>query len=448
MTPDHHLDDAVETADRGAILTEVDPDEAHSDVPESAAIPVLTEPRDGVPAVIEDLDALRHAAQLIRAGSGPLAVDAERASGYRYGQRAYLIQVRRHDSGTFLIDPTAFTDLSPLADSFAGVEWVLHAASQDLPCLREVGLSPDRLFDTELAGRLLGYPRVGLSALMEDILGVSLAKEHSAADWSTRPLPEPWLRYAALDVELLVELRDAIEDELHAANKYELAMEEFEAIRDAPPASPRVDPWRRTSGLHKIRKPRQLAAVREMWQARDIVAQRRDVSPGRVLQDSAIIAAAAALTGTTAPDLSTLPAFNTKGAKRHLSQWQQAMVIASQLPDHELPAATVPSSGPPPARSWPDKDPLAARRLALVKDELAALSERESIPVENLMTPDLVRRVLWSPPFEPGGPVDEQLEVLLAVLRDGGARPWQIAKVADVLLDALNYLPELNVSAD
>lgn len=425
-----------------------DPDVAVLTEPEAPSVPVLTEPRDGVPGVIEDRDGLKAAADRISTGTGPLAVDAERASGYRYGQRAYLIQVRRNGSGTFLIDPIACDDLGPLAQSFSGLEWVLHAASQDLPCLREVGLSPDSLFDTELAGRLLGYPRVGLSALLEDILGVSLAKEHSAADWSTRPLPEPWLRYAALDVELLVELRDAIEQELRKAGKYDLALEEFEAIRTAPPAAPRVDPWRRTSGLHKIRKPRQLATVRAMWEARDLVAQRRDISPGRVLQDSAIIAAATAVTGPTAPDLTTLPAFNTRGAKRHLAQWQQAVDDAAKLADSQLPPATVPSSGPPPARAWPDKDPLAAQRLALVKDELASISERESIPVENLMTPDLVRRVLWSPPFAPGGPADQQWALLLPVLRDGGARSWQIDRVADVLVRALNYVPDLNAAAE
>jgi ribonuclease D len=279
---------------------------------------------------------------------------------------------------------------------------------------------------------------------MEDILGVSLAKEHSAADWSTRPLPEPWLRYAALDVELLIELRDAIEGQLRIAGKYELAMEEFEAVRLAPPAPPRVDPWRRTSGLHKIRKPRQLAVVRELWQARDTQAQRRDVSPGRVLADSAIIAAAAAFTGSTAPDLSTLPAFATKGAKRHLAAWQEAVERVSRLDDRDLPPASVPSSGPPPARSWPDKDPVAAGRLALVKDELAKISARESIPVENLMTPDLIRRVLWTPPSEPTRPADDQLAALLPVLRDGGARSWQINLVADVLVTALTYTPDLN----
>jgi ribonuclease D len=429
------------------VIDEQMPDDSapESDVP---AVPVLTEPRDGVPPVIETQADLVRAAELLAAGTGPLAIDAERASGFRYGQRAYLIQVRRHGSGTHLIDPIAVEDLSPLHTLFAGTQWVLHAASQDLPCLREVGLTPSSLFDTELAGRLLGYPRVGLSGLLEDVLGVSLAKEHSAADWSTRPLPEPWLRYAALDVELLLELRDEIEQALRDAGKYELAIQEFDAIRDAPPTPPRVDPWRRTSGLHKIRKPRQLAAVRALWEARDAVAQRRDTSPGRVLQDVAIVAAATALTDSTAPDVSTLPAFAGRGARRHLSEWQRAVDTAASLPDSELPPATVKPTGPPPARSWPDKDPAAATRLAVAKESLAAISTKYSIPVENLMTPDLVRRVLWSPPFEPQELTQAQQRTeLVGILRDGGARPWQIDLVCDSLLTAITHVPDTTLVA-
>ena len=172
----------------------------------------------------------------LAAGTGPIAVDAERASGYRYGQRAYLVQIRRSGSGSFLVDPVAFDDLSPLADAINDAEWVLHAASQDLPCLAEIGLRPRELFDTELAGRLLGHPRVGLGAMTESVLGIGLEKGHAAADWSTRPLPEDWLRYAALDVEVLIDLRDALAAELDAAGKTEWARQEFAAIVAAPPA--------------------------------------------------------------------------------------------------------------------------------------------------------------------------------------------------------------------
>ena len=152
-----------------------------------------------------------------------MAVDAERAHGFRYSQRAYLIQLRRAGAGTHLIDPIAFgqpADLSVRsATALADAEWVIHAASQDLPCLYEVGLVPRTLFDTELAARLLGYPRVALGTMLEELLGVRLLKEHSAADWSTRPLPSEWLNYAALDVELLVELRDRLAAELVASRQ-------------------------------------------------------------------------------------------------------------------------------------------------------------------------------------------------------------------------------------
>jgi len=394
----------------------------------------LLAPRDGVPPVIVTPHQLREAAALIAAGTGPLAVDAERASGYRYGQRAYLVQLRREGAGTHLVDPTALPDLQPLIEAVAGTEWVLHAASQDLPCLRELGLEPASLFDTELAGRLLGYPRVGLAALLEEVLGWSLAKEHSAADWSTRPLPEPWLRYAALDVELLVELRDALEAELAEAGKLEWAHQEFDAVRDAAPAAPRTDPWRRTSGVHKLRRPRQLAVVRALWGARDAVARRRDVSPGRILPDASIIAGALAATQSGFHSLDDVAAFTGRGAKRHMGEWQAAVEEALRLPDSELPAQSLPSDGPPPPRAWADKDPDAAARLAVARRALAALAEQVGLPVENLASPDLVRRVLWTPPPGPDG--------VAPALAAGGARPWQIELVGPLLADALGATAE------
>ncbi|HEX6447724.1 MAG TPA: ribonuclease D, partial [Streptosporangiales bacterium] len=192
-----------------------DPEE----VAESAAsdtVPLL-EPHDGVPAVLQRRADLRSALQPFAATDGPVAFDAERASGYRYGQRAYLVQLRRPGVATLLLDPIALVDLTPVEKTFVDAEWVIHAANQDLPCLAEVGLVPKRLFDTELAGRLLGYPRVALGTLVERLLGYRLEKGLASVDWSTRPLPHDWLVYAALDVELLVELRDRLEVELEAA---------------------------------------------------------------------------------------------------------------------------------------------------------------------------------------------------------------------------------------
>ena len=258
---------------------------------DAGPVPLLV-PAGPVAGPITDPGELAEWAARLGSGSAdPVALDAERASGFRYGSRAYLVQLRRTDVGTALLDPIALGDLSVLDEPLSRSEWVLHAANQDLPCLAEVGIRPRRLFDTELAGRLAGLPRVGLGPLVEQILGLQLRKGHGAADWSTRPLPHDWLVYAALDVEVLIELRDKMEALLRRQGKWEWARQEFEAIVLTPPAVPRTDPWRRTSGMHRITDRRALAVVRELWESRDRIARRRDVAPHRILPDSAIIAA-------------------------------------------------------------------------------------------------------------------------------------------------------------
>ncbi|GAA3933768.1 ribonuclease D [Streptomyces gulbargensis] len=390
----------------------------------------MLEPREGVPPVVASEDALAEVIAAFAAGSGPVAVDAERASGYRYGQRAYLVQLRREGAGTALIDPVGCPDLSGLGEALAGTEWILHAATQDLPCLRDIGMLPTSLFDTELAGRLAGFPRVGLGAMVESVLGYALEKGHSAVDWSTRPLPEPWLRYAALDVELLVDLRDALEKELDRQGKLEWARQEFDAIASAPPAPPRKDPWRRTSGMHKVRRRRQMAVVRELWTARDRIAQRRDVSPGKVLSDAAIVEAALALPANVAA-LSALPGFGHRMGRRQLEQWQAAVDRARALPESELPQPGQQVAGPPPPRAWADKDPVAAARLSAARAAVSALAEELNLPQENLITPDTVRRVCWEPPV----PATE--ESVAAALTGHGARPWQVGLVAPLLVSAL-----------
>jgi ribonuclease D len=426
--------------DGAPVETDAEPAEPAEEEPK----PLLTL-RDGLPPVVETPAALVEVCTAIAAGSGPVAIDAERASGYRYSSRAYLIQLRREGSGSFLVDPIAFDSLAPLQAVLEGTEWILHAATQDLPCLGEVGLRPTSLFDTELAGRLLGYPRVGLATLVETLLGFRLAKEHSAVDWSTRPLPAPWLEYAALDVEVLVELRDALAAELVAAGKDDWARQEFEYLRTfAPP--PRVDAWRRTSGLHRVRGRRALGAVRALWETRDEIAEQRDVTPGRIIPDSAIVAAAQAMPA----DKNTLMrtrGFHGRGAERYSSRWLAALRLAEEMPEDDLPTRSPRGDGPPLPRAWAEKDPVAARRLQLARDEMSRLADVHGMPMENLLTPDYLRRTLWAPPAtrDPGGLLDEVVAQLAAY----GARSWQIAIAAPVLTTAvLQADAELTTAAD
>ena len=385
---------------------------------------LLDMPRDGVPEVIETLPALQRAARAIAAGTGPVSVDAERASGFRYGQRAFLVQIRREGAGTWLIDPVPFENLAEIQDAIGDEIWILHAASQDLPCLAELGLAPSRLFDTELAARIAGLPRVGLGPAVESLLGLRLAKEHSAADWSTRPLPEPWLRYAALDVEVLDVLRLELIKILEADNKLEIAEQEFEAVRTAPPAPPRVDPWRRTSGLHQIRERRTLAAVKNLWEAREALAKSRDTAPGRLIPDSALIAAAKAMP-TSVPALLKTKGFHGRSASKDAPRWLKALQDARFAKD--LPPNQVPSNAPPPPRVWADKDPVAAARLQTARARIARISESMNIPLENLLTPDYLRRLSWRPPTV----IDP--DSIAQALEELGARAWQIEILTPVI---------------
>jgi ribonuclease D len=398
--------------------TTAESEAAENEAPENEAVPLLA-PRDGMPSLVVTEDALDAAARSLAAGSGPVAVDAERASGFRYGHRAFLVQFRRRGAGTVLIDPVACPDLSGIDRALADTEAVLHAASQDLPCLAEIGYRPRRLFDTELAGRLLGYPRVGLGTLVEEVLGLALEKSHSAADWSTRPLPGEWLLYAALDVEVLVELRDALAQQLQAQGKSEWARQEFAAILAAGPPPLRTDPWRRTSGIHRVRSRRGLAVVRELWLERDRIARRRDLSPTRVLQDVAIIEAARSQPKDAA-SLAGVAGFGGRGARRHSADWLRAVARARAEPEPALPEASAPvGDGPPPAHRWPERDPVAATRLTAVRAAVAALADEHGLPTENLLPPDAVRRLAWQPP-DPVSP-----SAVSADLIRYGARPWQ-----------------------
>ena len=382
----------------------------------------------GEVTVIDDREGYLAAVEAIRAGTGPVSIDAERASGYRYSQRAYLIQVFRRGAGVFLLDPPAIGSFAELQEVIGDEEWVLHAASQDLACLREVGLDPARIFDTELGARLAGLPKVGLGAVVEQLLGVHLAKEHSAADWSTRPLPQSWLVYAALDVELLVDLRDAMEAVLARAGKLEIARQEFEATlrREAKPA--RVDPWRRLTGLHSVRGSRSLAVARELWQARDDYAREIDTAPGRLVPDSSLVAATKAMP-TDKRALAGIKEFVGRASRSELDRWFAAIEwgrATTDLPSHRGPA----SDTLPPPRSWADKNPLADGRYKAVRPAVTEIAEGLDLPVENLLTPETLRRLAWDPPI----PFDPP--TIRAALLDLGARRWQVDAVAEAVADA------------
>jgi len=396
----------------------------------------LTTPADGVPDLIRDDAALIELASALANDEGPLAVDTERASGYRYSQRAYLVQFKTQTTGIHLIDPI---DLSPPAVAhLAGVinpkQWILHAASQDLPCLRELGWSPNRLFDTELAARLLGYARVSLGPLAEATLGLSLAKDHGNSDWSVRPLPDDWLRYAALDVELLIELKSVLEAELTERDRASWADQEFaHTLAQRPVVQP--ERWRHLSDIHLVGSRRGLALVKALWLTRDDIAQELDLSPHRLVNDRAIAAVAARLKPGVVPDLTrplTSGGFASSVARPYRQRWLAAASQVEQMPEAELPGLAAPHDGPRPGRSWPPHSP-AGQRWAQVRPQIQALAAELNLPVENLISPQPLAAVLWQPAGSAADDIAGQLNQL-------GVRPWQRDLVVPLIVQGLGSL--------
>ncbi len=407
------------------------PDSPDSPPDDDEEVTALLEPPGGVSAPLTKPEQITDLARRLAAAEGPVAIDAERASGYRYSPRAQLIQLHRRGVGTVLIDPIEVPDLSSIGEALRGAEWVIHAASQDLACLADTGMRPDRLFDTELGGRIAGLERVSLGRMTELLLKISLAKGHSAADWSIRPLPRDYLVYAALDVEILLDLRDAVESLLDEQGKLGWAHEEFEGARTAPPSSPRVNPWRRTNGIQAVKDRAGLAIVRALWESRDEIAQRTDLAPGKMLPDRLIVAAAVAKP-THLGALLDLDGFTRRGVITHRKRWIEAIRAAQELPESELPPRREPVDPSAPPSRWMSKEPKVAEFFAVAREVVLAISEELSIPAENIVPPSAIRALAWQHP--------ERLdaESVDAFLAAEGARPWQRALVSERLAAALS----------
>lgn len=404
-------------------------------------LPLLAKSRVDRVLLVETVADLRAACEELSKLDGPFALDAERASGFKYSQRAYLIQVHRKNSAIFLIDPIAVsidqeqnhhTDersaIQELGSLLATDEWILHAASQDIPCLRELGIVPTKIFDTELGSRIAGLPRVGLGAVTEYFLRVKLAKEHSAVDWSVRPLKEDWLNYAALDVDVLHELRDGVAALLADQGKLAWAEEEFDNVANMQPKQTKVDRWRGMSGMHEVREPRALAIARELWTARESLAEKLDVSPGRLIPDSSIVGIAAN-PPKTKPELASSKIFSGRASRSYLDTWWAA--LHEGINTRDLPPAKLPHVGIPNHRTWSNRFPDADRRLKMVRTALSSLSEILQIPIENLISPETVRQVC----FEQLEPLT--LEGIQQKLAEFEPRQWQIEIVCPAILKGL-----------
>lgn len=406
-----------------------------SPVDSNTSAVLVTEPAGGTPPVVDTVEILENAICNLEKACGPIAVDTERAAGFRYGNDAYLVQIKRGSAPIVLLDPQALAGkLGGLAQVLDGPEWILHAADQDLPCLGMLGFSTQKIFDTSVAAQLLGDAHFGLGAVVEKELGIILAKEHSAADWSFRPLPIDWLNYAALDVEFLAELRTTQTKKLQEIGRWEWAIQEFEHLRLAPPPAKKADPWRKIKKASLIETGIGRQMLKSLYEARDSIARDLDISPSRILSPQALLAVAMACPRTRGA-LANLPEFKNKGARRRLSAWWRAVEKALKVPPDKQPpkqAPRLPGELPKP-RSWNSANPKAANRLELVKVALQVVSEETGITEIRLLESKVQRRLAWD------GFKKLQITTIEDRLHQLGARPWQVALIAKPLLAVLKY---------
>lgn len=403
---------------------------------ESIATP-LVRPRRPV-VFVDSKELLEQSCAKLSQESGFFALDAERASGFKYGQRAYLIQVARATGSIYLIDPAAISpssdakDFVSLANLLATDKWLLHAATQDLPCLGELGLRPKEIFDTELGSRIVGLPRVGLGSVVEHYLALTLAKEHSAVDWSKRPLEASWLQYAALDVDVLHELAEKLEEDLRSNNKLDWAVEEFNHLLNFKPKPENPDRWRSTTGLHEVKTQQGLAVARSLWSAREALAKKLDVAPGRLIPDSSISHVANVM-HKTRPELSSDKSFGGRASRSYLDTWWAALEEGRS--ERDLPPLKISAAGIPNHRSWPNRWPKANQRLICTRFHLSELAKELSLPLENLISPESIRQICW---------IEREyvsLEEVRSELSGLKAREWQISLIAQVIADSIRDSP-------
>ena len=376
-------------------------------------LPVYTVDTEG------DLD------ELIDALSGveQVAIDAERASGFRYSQKAYLIQIAVRDLGIWLVDPVADVDLAKLTTPLNAKTWLLHAATQDLPCLAELGFYPAGLIDTELTARVAGLERVGLGSVCEALLEIELAKEHSAADWSQRPLTQEMLDYAALDVDVMFELWEALEKLIDEAGKTSWLQQEFTHLLDFKPKPPMEEPWRGLPGISRIKDLAKLKIAASLHAARDAIAIEKDIAPGRLIPDRSIMAAVNQAPKSRS-ELANNKEFQGRASRTLLSTWWDAVAQSPTLDISLEPLER--GNGIPNHKSWERRFPEAHHRLEVVRPMVMELATELKVPIENLLTPDYLRRVC----FEPQDDVAAQLASY-------GARGWQVELVTEVIQKGL-----------
>lgn len=276
--------------------------------------------------------------------------------------------------------------------------------------------------------------RFGLAAVAEQVLGLGLVKDHQASDWSVRPLPKEWLRYAALDVELLTELYYRLSKRLDQMGRWEWAQQEFAHALSVKPPTAKPDRWRSLPGAGKIRSRRGLGVLKALWETRESIARRIDMSPGRLVRNAALVRAASNPPRNKRA-LMSINEFRSPIARQYEDEWMRALASVAALTEDELPPKrkpVQPGSIPEP-RQWVRIDEASAARLGVVRRAVASVAASVGLAPEVVLAPQVQRYLAWAP-LDPSRPSGDEVEERMVTR---GARDWQIDLTLDPVCDAL-----------
>ena len=354
------------------------------------------------------------------AGCRMIGLDTESDSLYHHFEKVCLVQIATDRGDAVLVDPLAVRDLSPLGPALANpdITKVLHGADYDVTTLkRDFGFTFESLFDTMIAARFLGMPGIGLAAVAEAELGVTLSKANQKDDWSRRPLTPKQEAYALADVQHLAALRERLEAKLEEKGRLEWVREECEVVAALEPQPRRRNPdaYLGVKGARRLR-PRQLAALRELYAWRESRAEQTD-RPGFKILGNEMLRKLAELRPRTLPELRHVPGILPR-LRGQADDILSALRRAAELPDSELPVI--------PRTPRPEISTEVMQRAARLKEWRTRRGPELKVDVSVVLPQRLIDRLAAAGPRDEAG---------LAGIE--GLRRWRIDAFGDDLLAAL-----------
>jgi ribonuclease D len=353
------------------------------------------------------------------AGCRSIGLDTESDGLHHYLDKVCLIQIATDRGDAVLVDPLALRDLSPLGPTFAdpGVVKVLHGADYDVTTLkRDFGFVFAGLFDTMIAARFLGMPGIGLAAVAKAELGVTLSKAHQKDDWSRRPLTRQQEAYALADVTHLADLRERLETRLRDKGRLEWVREECDAVSDLRP-SPRRTPeaYLGIKGARRLR-PRQLAALRELYAWREGRAAEVDRPAFKILGNETL-RRIAERRPRTLPELCHVPGVLPR-LRSQAGEILAALRRAAAQPESELPAI--------PRVARPTPGPEVLQDIAHLRRWRARRAQELKLDVSVVIPQRLIDRL-----------ASERPRSRAELARIDGLRRWRLEAFGEELLAAL-----------